>query len=95
MARLFEGRAREQLGDLHGAAAAFAEAVMLAPRAQSARVAEGRALDRLGEGARSQEAFDWAMLPEADAQLDPWWDYHRGQPDRIKGVLEELRGQVP
>jgi tetratricopeptide (TPR) repeat protein len=95
LARLFEGRAREQLGDLQGAAAAFTEAGTLAPGAQSALVALGRALDRLGEGARSQAAFDEAMLRETEAQLDPWWDYMRGQPDRIKDVLEELRGQVP
>ncbi len=94
LARLFEGRAREQLGDLQGAAVAFTEAATLAPGAQSALIAVGRALDRLGEVARSQTALDEAMLPETEAQLDPWWDYMRGQPDRIKGVLEELRGLV-
>ena len=93
MARLFEGRTRERLGDLQGAAAAFAAAVERVPSGQSALVALGRALERLGEGTRAQEAFESAL--RAEAQRDPWMDYIKGQPDRIDTLLEELRRLVP
>jgi predicted Zn-dependent protease len=93
MARMFEGRTRERLGDPRGAAAAFAAAVERVPRGQSALVALGRALDRLGEGTRAQEAFDRAL--QAEVQRDPWLDYIKGQPDRIDALLEELRRLVP
>jgi tetratricopeptide (TPR) repeat protein len=93
MARLFEGRTRERLGDPQGAAAAFAAAVERAPSGQSALVALGRALDRLGEGTRAQEAFESAL--RAETQRDPWMDYIKGQPDRIDTLLEELRRLVP
>jgi tetratricopeptide (TPR) repeat protein len=95
MAHLFEGRAREALGDVPGAARAFAAAAADVPRAQSALVALGRALDRLGQAARSQEAFDRAMLSEAQAPQDPWLNYILGQPRRIDALLEELRRRVP
>ena len=93
MARLFEGRTRERLGDPQGAATAFAAAVERVPRGQSALVALGRALDRLGEGTRAQEAFDRAL--QAEVQTDPWMDYIKGQPDRIDAQLGELRRLVP
>lgn len=93
MARLFEGRTRERLGDPQGAAAAFAAAVERVPSGQSALVALGRALDRLGEGTRAQEAFESAL--RAEAQRDPWMDYIKGQPDRIDTLLEELRRLAP
>jgi tetratricopeptide (TPR) repeat protein len=94
MARMFEGRARERLGDLRGAAVALAAATERMPQAQSALVALGRALDRLGEGTQAREAFDSAMQRER-GRGDPWLDYIQGQPDRIEGLLEELRGLVP
>ena len=93
MARLFEGRTRERLGDPRGAATAFAAAVDRFPQGQAALVALGRALDRLGEGTRAQEAFDRAL--QAEVQRDPWLDYIKGQPDRIDALLEELRRLVP
>jgi len=93
MAWLFEGRTRERLGDLQGAATAFAAAVERVPQGQSALVALGRALDRLGEGTRAQDAFESAL--QAEAQRDPWLDYIKGQPDRIDPLLEELRRLVP
>jgi hypothetical protein len=60
---------------------------------QSALVALGRALDRLGEGTRAQEAFESVL--QAEAPRDPWMDYIKGQPDRIDTLLEELRRLVP
>jgi tetratricopeptide (TPR) repeat protein len=93
MASLFEGRTRERLGDPRGAATAFAAAVERVPRGQSALVALGRALDRLGEGTRAQEVFDGAL--QAEAQRDPWLDYIGGQPDRIDTLVEELRRLAP
>jgi thioredoxin-like negative regulator of GroEL len=93
MARLFEGRTRERLGDPLGAAAAFAAAVERAPRGQSALVALARALDRLGEGTRAQEALGSAL--QAEAPRDPWIEYVRGQADRTSTLLDELRRLVP
>jgi tetratricopeptide (TPR) repeat protein len=95
MARLFEGHARERLGDPQGAATAYSAAADRVPQAQCALVALGRALDRLGEGTRAQEAFDRAIRLRAQARNDPWWDYLGGQPDRIDGLFEELRRLVP
>ena len=95
MARLFEGQAREGLGDLPGAALAFSAAAERLPQAQSAFVALGRALDRLGERTRAQEAFDQAIRRRAQPRNDPWWDYLAGELDRIEGLFEELRGLVP
>jgi tetratricopeptide (TPR) repeat protein len=95
MARLVEGRARERLEDPRGAATALSAAAERMPRAQSALVALGRSLDRLGERTRAQEVFDRAMLSEDEAQRDPWLDYIRGQPERIEDLLEELRRLVP
>jgi len=95
LARLFEGRAREELDDLRGAAAALEAGVECAPHAQSGLVALGRALDRVGEGTRAQQAFDRALNLDSETQADPWWDYIRGQPDRTDGLLAELRRLVP
>jgi tetratricopeptide (TPR) repeat protein len=94
MARLFEGRCRERLGDLRGAEVAFSAAVDLDPRARSGLVAWGRALERVGEDRRAQEAFERALRPASEGQPDPWLDYVRGQPDRIESALEKLRGLV-
>ena len=93
LARLFEGRAREGLGDLAGAVAAFRTATAHAPRAQTGLLALGRSLERLGDAAGAQEAF--ARASEAGVAFDPWWVYLSGQPDRIDGWVVELRGLVP
>lgn len=95
MARLFEGRCRERLGDLRGAATAFGAAVDLDPRARSGLVAWGRALERVGDDRRAQEVFERALRPASEGQPDPWLDYIRGQPDRIESALNKLRGLVP
>jgi tetratricopeptide (TPR) repeat protein len=95
MARMFEGRTRERLGDLRGAVASFKAATENVPRAQSALVGLGRALDRLGETARAQAAFDAALQSGVNGASDPRLDYIRGQPDQIDGMLEELRELVP
>jgi tetratricopeptide (TPR) repeat protein len=93
MARMFEGRCRERLGDARGAATAFAAATERVPGAQAGLVALGRALDRLGENQRARSAFGGAMQPEA--VRDPWLEYLGGQPDRIFSLAGELRSLVP
>jgi tetratricopeptide (TPR) repeat protein len=93
LARLFAGRAREALGDLRGAAVAYRDAAAQVPGAQTALVALGRALDRLGDAAGAQEALDGAGAPGGPG--DPWWDYQVGQPKRLDELLEGLRGLVP
>jgi tetratricopeptide (TPR) repeat protein len=93
MARMFEGRCRERLGDARGAATAFAAATERVPGAQAGLVALGRALDRLGENQRARSAFGGAMQPEA--VRDPWLKYLGGQPDRIFSLAGELRSLVP
>jgi tetratricopeptide (TPR) repeat protein len=94
LARLFEGRAREKLGDLAGAADAYRAATVFAPRAQTGLVALGRALGRLGDTAGALEALERASQPDARAQ-DPWWSYQMGQPERLDELLVELRRLVP
>jgi tetratricopeptide (TPR) repeat protein len=91
LARLFEGRAREALDDLPGAAAAYRAATELVP-AQSAFLALGRALDRVGDRAEAQMALE--LVGAASGAEDPWWDYQSGQLRRLDGLLAELRGLV-
>jgi tetratricopeptide (TPR) repeat protein len=93
MARMFEGRCRERLGDLQGAAAAYTAALDRAPRAEAGLLALGRVLDQLGEARRAQQAYDDALEPARDP--DPWLDYLKGQPDRIDELLGVLRSLVP
>ena len=92
LARLFEGRARERLGDDAGAAAALRAAVADAPRAQTALLALGRSLDRLGDGTGAQQAF--TSVSEPDTSFDPWWGYLLGQPERIDELVAGLRELV-
>jgi len=92
LASLFGGRCHERLGDLRGAAGAYATAVERAPRAQSALVALARTLDALGEGARAQEAFGVAL--QAAGEPDPWLEYTKGRPDRIDTLVGELQRLV-
>ena len=91
LARLFEGRARDALDDARGAAAAYRAAAELVS-AQSAFLALGRALDRLGDRGAAQEALEAASA--AAGPDDPWWDYQSGQPARLDDLLVELRGLV-
>jgi tetratricopeptide (TPR) repeat protein len=93
MARLFEGRALEVRGDLDGAAAAYRAAVEEVPMAQSALIALGRALDGLGDSATAQEALEAAAA--RSKPYDPWLGYRLGQPERLPGLLEDLRGLIP
>ncbi len=93
LARLFEGRARERLGDDAGAAAALRAAVADAPRAQTALLALGRSLDRVGDGTGAQQAF--TSVGEPDASFDPWWGYLLGQPERIDELVAGMRELVP
>jgi tetratricopeptide (TPR) repeat protein len=96
LARLFEGRGREQLGDIEGAASAYAAAVEAAPLAQTGQLALGRALDLLGEKARAQDALARASVRD-EAASDPWWDYLGGKVDRsaydahVRRLLEAVR----
>jgi tetratricopeptide (TPR) repeat protein len=92
LAYLFQGAAREELGDFEGAVSAYEAATREAPQAQSALIALGRACSRLGEGARAQDAFARAF--RASRAFDPWWLYLHGQPRRMERLLVELRGLV-
>jgi hypothetical protein len=92
LARLFEGQAREELGDLTGAVSAYEAAVKVDPEGQAALIALGRALNLVGERARSQEAFALALRPSRS--LDPWCAYLAGQPHRVTPLLQELRELV-
>ena len=93
LARLFEGSAREALGDLGGAAAAYRAATQDAPRAQTGLLALGSALDRIGDATGAQEAL--ARAGAAGSPHDPWWSYQAGQPARLDELLEELRRLIP
>ncbi len=92
LARLFAGYARQRLGDVTGAVAAYRACVADGPRAQTALLALGRALDQLGDKSGSQDAFAGASAP--GAPFDPWWSYGAGQPERFDDLVAELRGLV-
>jgi tetratricopeptide (TPR) repeat protein len=92
LARLFEGRARERLGDLKGAVDAYRAAVAQAPGAQAGVLALGRALGRAGDPAGAQLAFDSSS--RGGAAADPWLGYQCGQPERIEELAFELRGLI-
>jgi tetratricopeptide (TPR) repeat protein len=91
LARLFEGRAREQLGDIEGAVRVYAAAVEAVPSAQSGQLALGRALDLAGERARAQEAFSRASRLDLSV-ADPWLAYCGGEWDR--SVFEPRLGRL-
>jgi tetratricopeptide (TPR) repeat protein len=93
LARLFEGRAREALGDLAGAVEAYRAATEQAPRAQTGLIALGWALDHIGELPEAQRALERAS--RADSPHDPWWSYQAGQPDRLRELLGELLRLLP
>jgi tetratricopeptide (TPR) repeat protein len=92
LACLFQGAARQELGDLEGAISAYEAAAHEVPDAQSALIALGRARNRIGETNRAQGAFARALA--ASRSLDPWWLYLHGQPGRLNGLDAELRGLV-
>ena len=92
LARLFQGRVLEALADFDGSAAAFRAAADLVSGAQSALIALGRVLDRLGDPRAAQAALEAASA--SGAPEDPWWDYLSGQPRRLAGWRDELRSLV-
>jgi tetratricopeptide (TPR) repeat protein len=92
LAWLFTGYARQRLGDLTGATAAYRACVVHGPRAQTALLALGRALVQLGDKAGAQEAFTDASA--LGAPFDPWWSYGGGQPERFDELVAQLRGLV-
>ena len=92
LARLFAGYARQRLGDVAGAAAAYRACVTHGPRAQTALLALGRSLDQLGDPLGAQDAF--ARASALGAPFDPWWSYGAGQPERFDDLVSELRGLV-
>jgi Flp pilus assembly protein TadD len=92
LARLFQGRVLEALADFEGSAASFRAASELVPGAQSALIALGRVLDRLGDPGAAQAALEAASA--MGAPEDPWWDYLSGQPRRLAAWRDELRSLV-
>lgn len=92
LAWLFAGAARLQSGDVPGAVAALRACIASGPRAQTALLALGRALDRLGDDSGAQEAFVDAAA--VGGSFDPWWSYRFGQPERVDELVARLRGRV-
>jgi tetratricopeptide (TPR) repeat protein len=92
LARLFVGWARERLGDLDGAVAAYHACVAQGPRAQTALLALGRSLHQLGDEPGAQQAF--ASASALGAPFDPWWSYGAGQPERVDDLVAQLRELV-
>jgi tetratricopeptide (TPR) repeat protein len=89
LARLFKGRALEVRGELAGAATAYLGAVEEVPMAQTALIAVGGALDGLGDGEAAQLAL--AAATAGVKPHDPWLGYKLGQPERLPGLLQDLR----
>lgn len=93
LALLFEGRLREGRGDLAGAAESYRAAGATDPDGQTAHVALGHVLDRLGDVAGSRDALGRAVAKASRLAVppDPWWTYPYGQGDRVDPLLAELR----
>jgi len=92
LAWLFTGYGRQRQGDVGGAVAAYRACVAHEPRTQTALLALGRSLDRLGDKAGAQEAF--ASASAVGAPFDPWWSYGAGQPERFDELVARLRELV-
>lgn len=92
LALLFIGYARQKLGDVTGAVAAYRACVAHGPRAQTAFLALGRSLGPLGDPSGAQEAF--ASASAVGAPFDPWWGYRMGQPERFDELVSEIRRLV-
>jgi tetratricopeptide (TPR) repeat protein len=92
LAFLFRGRLREEAGELEGAAADYRAAATLAPAGQTAHVALGHVLDRLGDLAGSRESLDRAVSQSSRllVPVDDWWIYPYGQMRRLESLLAEL-----
>lgn len=93
LALLLQGRLREDGDDLAGAAEAYRAAATLSPDGQTAYVALGHVLDRLGDLPGSRAALDRAVAKSSRlfVPLDPWWVYPYGQSSRADSLLAELR----
>jgi hypothetical protein len=93
LARLFEARAQERLGDVAAAAYAYRAAVEAEPNGQSAWIGLGRAQDLLGRRDEAQEAFAAALGPEGE-RGDPWWSYALGDLERFDPLIAEIQAAL-
>jgi tetratricopeptide (TPR) repeat protein len=92
LAFLFRGRLHEEDGQLEAAAVDYRAAATLAPAGQTAHVALGHVLDRLGDLAASRESLDRAVSRSSRllVPVDDWWVYPYGQMRRLESLLAEL-----
>lgn len=92
LAFLFRGRLHEDAGEPEAAAADYRAAATLAPEGQTAHVALGHVLDRLGDLAGSRESLDRAVSRASRllVPVDAWWIYPYGQLRRLESLLAEL-----
>jgi predicted Zn-dependent protease len=94
LARLFLGRIREHEGRVAEAAEAYAAAVAIDDRCQTAQVALSAVRWRLGDTRAAADAVRRAVVPSETGCLDPWWLYPWAQRGHIDALLEELRKEV-
>ncbi|HET7695641.1 MAG TPA: hypothetical protein VFK57_08045 [Vicinamibacterales bacterium] len=93
LSRYFSGRARLGMADVPGAAAAFASALELFPRAQSASFALAGILFRGPDRARAPGVVE-AAVAGTDAAPDPWRTYQDGDYRFWPELVAQLRTQL-
>jgi tetratricopeptide (TPR) repeat protein len=96
LARLFEGAAFEQQGQMDRAADSYRSAIAVMPASQSARVALAHLRHAVGH---RPEAVDLVRelaggAQRADDRADPWLWYIRGISWRVPAYLDWLRAMV-
>jgi len=88
---LIRGKTLDELGRLAEAAASFRAALVIAPEAQSARVALMNTLARMGQRDDARVIAEAIQTGRADAD-DPWWSFwqadYRFFPDLMKRLRE-------
>ncbi len=94
LAALFEGDARERMGDMDGAAAAYARAIAVMPHAESATLA--LAYLRHAQGRRAEALEDTRAMTSQkdDIGTDPWLWYRLGTARRTTSYLAEMQAIV-
>ncbi len=94
LADLFEGDARERMGDPDGAAAAYARAIAVMPHAESATLALAYLRHAQGRRAEALERTRALTSQKDDVGTDPWLWYRLGTAWRTGAYLEAMQAIV-
>jgi tetratricopeptide (TPR) repeat protein len=96
-ANMFLGAAREALGRVDAARAAYDQAAAIFPRAQSPYLALSALDARRGDRGAARKSIEQVLAFPRDAALrdDPWWRYGITPGRRASDLMEELTKVFP